>query len=68
MALSAEPGKGNLISGLLITAVSGGGAVTPLIGGATDAFGTITAGVFILLVCATYLTYCAFGIKVKTGN
>lgn len=67
MALSAEPGKGNLISGLLITAVSGGGAVTPLIGGATDAFGTITAGVFILLVCAAYLTYCAFGIKVKTG-
>lgn len=62
MAVKAAPDQTNLISGLMITAVAGGGAVTPLIGWATDAFGNITAGVSMLLLCAFYLTYCAFGI------
>jgi len=44
----------------MITAVAGGGAATPLIGLATDTAGTITAGVMVLLLCAAYLTYCAF--------
>lgn len=65
MAVKSEPEKANLINGLMITAVAGGGAVTPLIGWATDSFGTITAGICVLLICAAYLTYCAFGIKVK---
>ncbi|MBQ6308451.1 MAG: MFS transporter, partial [Prevotella sp.] len=43
MAVQAEPDKANLISGLMITAVAGGGAATPFIGFATDAAGTITA-------------------------
>ena len=60
MAVQARPDKANLISGLMITAVAGGGAATPLIGLATDAAGTITAGVMVLLLCAAYLTYCAF--------
>lgn len=60
MAVQAEPEKANLISGLMITAVAGGGAATPFIGFATDAAGSITAGVCVLLVCAAYLTYCAF--------
>lgn len=64
MAVQAEPGKANLLSGLMITAVAGGGAVTPLIGAATDAVG-ITGGVCVLLLCAFYLTYCAFGISKK---
>ena len=62
MAVQRMPDKANLISGLMITAVAGGGAVTPLIGAATDAAG-ITAGVCVLLVCAFYLTFCAFGVK-----
>lgn len=65
MAVKSEPEKANLINGLMITAVAGGGAVTPLIGWATDSFGTITAGICVLLLCAAYLAYCAFGIKVK---
>ncbi len=65
MAVQAQPDKANLISGLMITAVAGGGAVTPFMGFATDAAGTITAGVCVLLLCALYLTYCAFGVKVK---
>lgn len=62
MAVQNKPDKANLISGLMITAVAGGGAATPLIGLATDAAGTITAGVCVLLLCAAYLAYCAFGI------
>lgn len=65
MAVQAEPDKANLISGLMITAVAGGGAATPFIGFATDAAGSITAGICVLLICAAYLTYCAFCIKSK---
>ncbi len=64
MALQAEPDKGNLISGLMITAIAGGAAVTPVIGWATETFQTITAGVCVLLICAIYLTICSFK-KVK---
>ena len=65
MAVKAEPDKANLISGLMITAVAGGGAATPLIGFATDMAGTITAGICVLLLCAAYLTWCAF-MEIKT--
>ncbi|MCM1107528.1 MAG: MFS transporter [Clostridium sp.] len=64
MAVQAAPDKANLLSGLMITAVAGGGAVTPLIGMATEAVG-ITGGVCVLLLCAFYLTYCAFGLNTK---
>jgi fucose permease len=64
MAVQTRPEKANLISGLMITAVAGGGAVTPIIGIATDAVGII-GGVFVILVCVLYLTYCAFGVKVE---
>ena len=65
MAVKEEPQRANLISGLMITAVAGGGAVPPLIGWANDSFQTITAGILALLVCAIYLTYCAFFVKHK---
>ena len=64
MAVSARPDKANLISGLMITAVAGGGAVTPVIGAATDSVGII-GGIFVILICVGYLTYCAFGINVS---
>ncbi|MBQ8422966.1 MAG: MFS transporter [Coprobacter sp.] len=64
MAVSAQPDKANLISGLMITAVAGGGAVTPAIGAATDNIG-IVGGILVILVCVVYLTYCAFGVKVS---
>ena len=65
MAVQAEPQKANLISGLMITAVAGGGAATPFIGFATDLADNITAGIVVLLVCAGYLTFCAFGVKTQ---
>ncbi len=66
MAVKAKPSKANLISGLMITAVAGGGAATPLIGFATDVADTITAGICVLLLCAGYLTWCAF-MEIKTA-
>lgn len=64
MAVQARPDKANLISGLMITAVAGGGAVTPVIGAVTDGVG-IVGGVLVILFCVVYLTYCAFGVKTK---
>ena len=62
MALQARPEKANQISGLMITAVAGGGVVTPVIGFAIGTVGII-GGVFVTLACVGYLTYCAFGVK-----
>lgn len=63
MALQALPEKANQISGLMITAVAGGGVVTPVMGGAIGSVG-IAGGLLVVLACVLYLTYCAFGIKV----
>lgn len=65
MALQARPEKANQISGLMITAVAGGGVVTPVIGFAIGTVGII-GGVVVTLVCVLYLMYCAFGIKVTS--
>lgn len=65
MALQARPDKANQISGLMITAIAGGGVVTPFIGFAIGTMGIIS-GVFVTLACVLYLTYCAFGIKVHS--
>ena len=53
----------NQISGLMITAVAGGGVVTPLLGMALD-FAGVTAGLSVILLCVLYLIYCAFGVKI----
>lgn len=65
MALQACPEKANQISGLMITAVAGGGVVTPVVGFAIGTVGII-GGVVVTLACVLYLMYCAFGIKVTS--
>ena len=65
MALQARPEKANQISGLMITAVAGGGVVTPVIGFAIGTVGIIGC-VVVTLACVLYLMYCAFGIKVTS--
>ena len=65
MALQARPEKANQFSGLMITAVAGGGVVTPVIGFAIGTVGII-GGVVVTLACVLYLMYCAFGIKVTS--
>jgi fucose permease len=54
-SLSVEkyPVRTNEISGLMIMAVSGGAVIPLLIGSLTDSVG-VTAGMFVLVVCAVY--------------
>lgn len=56
------PAKVNQISGLMITAVAGGGIVTPILGFSIDV-GGITTGLFVILLCILYLVFCSFSIK-----
>lgn len=62
IALQTKPEKANQISGLMITAVSGGGLITPIIGFAIGVLGVI-GGVYVTLACVLYLAYCAFSVK-----
>jgi fucose permease len=59
-SLSVEkyPVRTNEISGLMIMAVSGGAVIPILIGTLTDNFG-VTAGMFVLVVCAGYEIFTA---------
>ncbi|MBK7031312.1 MAG: MFS transporter [Bacteroidales bacterium] len=52
------PLRANEISGLMIMAVSGGAAIPPLIGFLTDQV-SLTAGMFVLVICAAYLFFLA---------
>ena len=62
MALQVRPDKANQISGFMITAIAGGGVVTPVIGFAIGEVGII-GGAVVTLFCVCYLAYCAFGIR-----
>lgn len=59
LALNRRPENANQISGLMITAISGGAIATPLVGVSIEYVG-IEAGVGVILLCAVYLGYCAF--------
>jgi fucose permease len=63
MAVQARPDKTNEISGLMITAIAGGAVVPPVLGFAMEQEG-IPGGVLVILLCACYLTWCAFGVKI----
>lgn len=63
MALQASPSRANQLSGLMITAIAGGGIVTPVIGFAIGTAGII-GSLIVILSCIMYLTYCAFGIRI----
>lgn len=59
MALEDSPQKADQISGLMITAIAGGGVIPPVIGFFMDLWG-VTGGVCVILLCTIYLCYCAF--------
>lgn len=63
MAIQAQPESANQISGLMITAIAGGGVVTPILGFVTDNT-SIVGGAYVILACVLYLTWCSFGIKI----
>lgn len=62
MALRERPADADSISGLMITAIAGGGAVTPVIGAVLDSPLGIGGGIAVMVVCVGYLVFCAFGI------
>lgn len=59
IAMQENIERGNEISGLMITGVSGGAIITPILGFFIEKFGMI-GGISVILVCAFYLTFCAF--------
>jgi fucose permease len=67
VALQSLPEKANEISGLIITAVAGGGIITPIIGFAISEFGII-GGIVVILACAFYLAFCSFSLNNVEGN
>jgi MFS transporter, FHS family, L-fucose permease len=50
------PGRNNEISGLMIMAVSGGAFIPPVAGWVTD-FSSVTGGLMVLAVCASFLVF-----------
>jgi Fucose permease len=63
IALQIYPQKANEISGLMITGVSGGAVIPPLMGISADRFGSQTGSLFIIGICAVYLLICSFWIE-----
>lgn len=59
LAFSRKPNQVNVISGLMITAVAGGGVFTPIIGSAIDYSG-IDAGLTVILTCTLLLLLASF--------
>jgi fucose permease len=66
LTVEKYPLRANEISGLMIMAVSGGAVIPPLIGLLTDTV-SLTAGMMVLVVCATYLLVLAFS-NLKTSH
>lgn len=62
-ALEQVPHRANSVTGLMITAVAGGGIVTPIIGYMVDTMQTLSAGITVLLVCSAYLCCCAYSLN-----
>lgn len=65
MAIQTCPGKANEISGLMTTGVAGGAIAPPLMGKAVDMIGNQSGSVIVIAICAFYLLYCSYVIRVK---
>lgn len=60
LALHLFPNKANEISGLMITGISGGSIIPPLMGICTDLTGNQSGSILVLLICVVYLVICSF--------
>ena len=65
VAMQRRPEYANEISGLMVTAISGGALVTPVIGYCMELAG-INGGLYVIMACAIYLAVCAFAVRNKT--
>ena len=61
-ALKARPEKANEISGLLITGVSGGAVIPPLMGVLADLTGSQSGSLSVIGLCLVYLVWCALAL------
>lgn len=59
-AMKSRPDKANVISGLMVTGVSGGAAIPPVMGLMADSIGNQTGSLIVILLCAIYLTASSF--------
>lgn len=59
-ALTHRPDKSNEISALMITGVSGGAIISIISGPVSDAVGSQTGSVIVVMACALYLVFCSF--------
>ena len=64
-ALKARPEKANEISGLLITGVSGGAVIPPLMGVLADLTGSQSGSLIVIDLCVLYLVWCALALGRK---
>lgn len=62
VAMQRRPEQANEISGLMVTAISGGALVTPIIGFSMELMG-INGGLYVIMACAVYLAACAFKVR-----
>jgi fucose permease len=62
-ALARRPEKGNEISALMITGVSGGALVSIVSGPLSDAVGSQAGSLAVVVVCALYLVLCSFSVS-----
>jgi fucose permease len=67
MAIQSRPDKANEISGLMITGVFGGAVIPFIMGLTSDAMGSQVGSIFIILLSAVYLLFCAFTLKKKNA-
>jgi len=65
MALNARVNRQNEVSGLIITAVSGGAIVPPIMTWAAQAYGSEVGAMVVIAAAMCYLIYCAFSVKTK---
>ncbi len=54
-----KPAYANELSGLIILAVSGGAVIPPVVGYASDMFGTIGT-IYVLILCMLYIAYASY--------
>ena len=62
-ALSRRPDKGNEMSALMITGVSGGAIISIISGPVSDAVGSQAGSIAVVTICALYLVFCSFSVS-----
>ena len=65
LALHTLPYKTNEVSGLMVTGISGGSIIPPLMGVCADYTGSQSGSILVMLICVIYLILCSFH-KFKT--